>query len=119
MSPRLSRTGPVPPYQRLAAMRTHSSPILGPILRRLADDLDPAIGNKTLLWLSKTMGVSFPSLSRLFHQDDPDTRVKVLERIATHYGLGVVTLTDSHGKPSGKSPQKTPATGRTTSTSRR
>lgn len=114
MPPRLPRTGPVPPFERLAAMRQHPSPLLGPLLRRLADDLDPALGNKTFLGLSKEIGISNVSLMRLFHDEHVDPRLCVLDKIAAHYGY----FSGNHGTASAKPPRKPAATRRTSRTSR-
>lgn len=109
MPPRVLRTGPVPDYSKLREMRSQPGPIMGPLLRALADSLDPDMGGESFLGLARKIGVSHTVLTRLYHHPDTKPLASICERIADYYGL---RLTGNHGRSSVGRRKTAPATGR-------
>jgi hypothetical protein len=114
MPPRVLRTGPVPDYSKLREMRSQPGPIMGPLLRALADSLDPDMGGESFSGLARKIGVSHTVLTRLCQSPDTKPFANICEKIAEFYGL---SLTGNHGRSSVSRPKTAAATGRKRRTS--
>lgn len=99
--------------ETLDTMRSQTGPIMGPLLRALADSLDPSVGGQSFHGLAKLIGVSHPVLCRLAYEPDTRPPANICEKIADYYGL---RLTGSHGRSSGGRRKTVPATARTRNT---